>query len=142
MILLSVLLLIILYNGGRSLINLTDLLICKVSHLGIEYGGHLMKTESGVRCQLWEIDNPLHKIDESLTNNLFPEKSRKKARNYCRNPSRDPKGPWCYTLDPNLIDETCGIPLCSYNYCRVTGSGIEYGGEHNHAASGKQKYLF
>lgn len=37
----------------------------------------------------------------------------KLAKNYCRNPTRDPRGPWCYTLDPMVIDEECDVPLCN-----------------------------
>lgn len=38
----------------------------------------------------------------------------KLAKNYCRNPTRDPRGPWCYTLEPTVIDDECDIPLCNY----------------------------
>lgn len=33
--------------------------------------------------------------------------------NFCRNPNNDPGGPWCYTTDPNVRAEECGIPQCS-----------------------------
>lgn len=33
--------------------------------------------------------------------------------NFCRNPNNDPGGPWCYTMDPNVRAEECGIPQCS-----------------------------
>lgn len=116
--------------------NLTDLSLCKVSHLGVEYRGSIAKTESGVRCQKWETDTPVHQVNEDYVDSKFPELSRRRANNFCRNPSRDPKGPWCYTMDPNLIDDTCGLPICVYTECRITGPGIEYGGQHNSAASG------
>lgn len=38
----------------------------------------------------------------------------KLAKNYCRNPTRDLRGPWCYTLEPTVIDDECDIPLCNY----------------------------
>lgn len=38
----------------------------------------------------------------------------KLAKNYCRNPTKDPRGPWCYTLEPMVIDDECDIPLCNY----------------------------
>lgn len=38
----------------------------------------------------------------------------KLVKNYCRNPTRDPRGPWCYTLEPTVIDDECDIPLCNY----------------------------
>ncbi|XP_026678433.1 hepatocyte growth factor-like [Diaphorina citri] len=43
--------------------------------------------------------------------------------------------PWCYTLDPNVIDDVCDIPLCSYEDCRITGPGMEYSGHINRTAS-------
>jgi len=49
-----------------------------------------------------------------ITDEDFPEKSMKLAKNYCRNPTRDPRGPWCYTLEPNIIDDECDVPLCNY----------------------------
>lgn len=33
--------------------------------------------------------------------------------NFCRNPNNDPGGPWCYTTDPNVRAEECGVPQCS-----------------------------
>ena len=35
--------------------------------------------------------------------------------NYCRNPSMDAQGPWCYVEDENIKNETCGIPRCQGN---------------------------
>uniref|UniRef100_A0A8C5JCC4 Kringle domain-containing protein n=1 Tax=Junco hyemalis TaxID=40217 RepID=A0A8C5JCC4_JUNHY len=32
--------------------------------------------------------------------------------NYCRNPDKDLKGPWCYTTDPDTRFDYCNIPEC------------------------------
>lgn len=50
-----------------------------------------------------------------LFRRFYPERySRDDLReNFCRNPNNDPGGPWCYTTDPNVRAEECGIPLCS-----------------------------
>lgn len=32
--------------------------------------------------------------------------------NFCRNPDGDPGGPWCYTTDPAVRFQTCGIKSC------------------------------
>ncbi|XP_031329479.1 uncharacterized protein LOC116160424 [Photinus pyralis] len=123
------------FSRGNENASLTNLELCKVSHYGLEYRGFQGKSESGVRCQLWETDNPVHAVDKNLTDDKFPENSRALAKNYCRNPSKDPKGPWCYTMDRSLINETCGVLLCRYLECRITGPGMEYAGSHNRGSS-------
>ena len=49
--------------------------------------------------------------------------------NYCRNPSDNANGPWCYTTDSATRWELCDVPKCSgefrqknyldTNYCPV-----------------------
>lgn len=56
----------------------------------------------------------IYQVNPNITDADFPEKSMKAAKNYCRNPTKDPRGPWCYTLDPTLIDDECDVPLCSF----------------------------
>ncbi|XP_043491579.1 uncharacterized protein LOC122517208 [Polistes fuscatus] len=97
-----------------------------------------MVTSSNVRCQYWQTDQPLHKVDPNITDADFPEKSMKAAKNYCRNPTNDPRGPWCYTLDPTLIDDECDIPLCNFSDCRISGIGAEYAGDRKVSFSGKK----
>ncbi|VDH97333.1 Hypothetical predicted protein [Mytilus galloprovincialis] len=36
----------------------------------------------------------------------------KEHENYCRNPDREPEGPWCYTMDPRKRFEYCDVPFC------------------------------
>nr|XP_012137590.1 PREDICTED: uncharacterized protein LOC100884062 [Megachile rotundata] len=62
----------------------------------------------------------------------------KAAKNYCRNPTGDIKGPWCYTLDPSLIDDVCDIPLCNFGECKLSGPGAEYGGSKETSSSGRK----
>lgn len=38
---------------------------------------------------------------------------RDEHHNYCRNPDNDPKGPWCYTTDPDTRFEYCDISDCN-----------------------------
>lgn len=114
-----------------------DITKCKLTHLGLSYQGTQSKTEGGILCQSWTSKKPIHKIDESIIDEMFLEKSKERAKNYCRNPNRNEFGPWCYTMDPELIDDTCGIPLCNYPECKLTGPGMEYGGQHHKAVSDK-----
>ncbi|XP_030744966.1 plasminogen-like [Sitophilus oryzae] len=117
--------------------NLTDFSVCKVSHLGLGYTGTIAKTESRVRCQTWSMDMP-HKIDQKITDDAFPFGSKKFSKNYCRNPDRRVDGPWCYTMNEDLMYETCAVPLCSFSECKITGPGSEYGGNHNRGVSDRK----
>lgn len=117
--------------------NLTDFTKCKVSHLGLEYLGDVSLTAGGVRCQSWSAGaKAVHKVNEMYTDDKFPDGSRKAAKSQCRNPNKDKKGPWCYTTNVDLTDDSCGLPLCSLTECRLTGPGMEYAGKHNKGVSG------
>ena len=120
--------------------NFTDLTRCKLSHLGLEYLGDIAKTESWIRCQSWTSNSP-HAIPATIIDDNFPEHSRKKAKNYCRNPTKDPNGPWCYSMSLDLKYDTCGIPLCSVTDCKITGPGMEYAGDYKKGLSGFITYL-
>uniref|UniRef100_A0A3P9N0Y2 Kringle domain-containing protein n=1 Tax=Poecilia reticulata TaxID=8081 RepID=A0A3P9N0Y2_POERE len=56
--------------------------------------------------------------------------------NFCRNPNNDPGGPWCYTTDPNVRAEECGIPQCSQVCMRCNGE--DYRGKVDQTESGKE----
>ncbi|EZA48990.1 Hepatocyte growth factor-like protein, partial [Ooceraea biroi] len=112
-----------------------DLFKCKLSQLGAEYRGFAVTTVGGFRCQSWSAEQPLHKINVDISDSDFPEKSMKLAKNYCRNPTRDPRGPWCYTLEPTVTDDECDVPLCNSGDCIITGPGAEYGGSRSFSSS-------
>ncbi|XP_018333322.1 uncharacterized protein LOC108742562 isoform X2 [Agrilus planipennis] len=118
--------------------NLTDLSRCILSHLGLEYRGEIQKTESGVPCQAWDSEKPVHKVNISFIDEKFSDFSKKNAMNYCRNPSLHPDGPWCYSMEKNNINETCMIPLCSFSECKATGPGMEYSGKHKRGLSDRK----
>ncbi|XP_018051270.1 PREDICTED: uncharacterized protein LOC108689142 [Atta colombica] len=113
-----------------------DLSECKISQLGIEYKGFINITVSGFSCQLWTAAQLLHK-NKNISDANFPEKSVELAQNYCRNPTRDRRGPWCYTLDSTVIDEGCDIPLCDYKECRMAGTANDYIGTLSTTRSGR-----
>lgn len=102
-----------------------DQVACMWSSTGHEYSGRFDKTCSSSSCVPWyrsihKIKNDLKRNNFSLSSNeaegildKFPDRSLSEASNYCRNPTRDPCGPWCYT---SLVDdrkETCCIPDCT-----------------------------
>lgn len=117
--------------------NRTDFTQCKMSHLGLEYMGDISLTEGGVRCQSWSAGTKaVHKVNDIYTDNKFPDGSKLAAKSHCRNPNRDKKGPWCYTMDVDLSDDTCAVPLCLLTECKLSGPGMEYGGKRKKGASG------
>ncbi|XP_076390589.1 uncharacterized protein LOC100884062 [Megachile rotundata] len=116
----------------------TDLMKCKLTQKGMEYRGSIARTVGDVRCQNWDSEEPIHEVSGDIRDQDFPERSMKAAKNYCRNPTGDIKGPWCYTLDPSLIDDVCDIPLCNFGECKLSGPGAEYGGSKETSSSGRK----
>lgn len=119
---------------------LGDLKKCRVTHSGVEYEGNIAQTKTGILCQNWETPDPIHKVAEQIVDSNFPEGSKKKAKNYCRNPRHWAGRPWCYTLDFNVTKEDCDVPLCMKKECRLTGVGVEYAGLAH--SSGSRECLY
>ncbi|KFV73801.1 Hepatocyte growth factor-like, partial [Dryobates pubescens] len=94
------------------------------------YRGTRATTEKGLRCQHWRATTPHdHRFLPSPRNGL--------EENYCRNPDRDKRGPWCYTVDPNVRHQSCGIKKCADAVC-MTCNGEEYRGAVDHTESGTE----
>ncbi|KAL2088769.1 hypothetical protein ACEWY4_015668 [Coilia grayii] len=87
----------------RSCLNETG--ECSVGN-GETYSSAVSATSSGKACQYWSSNFP-HRITEF---NVSLEESLKE--NYCRNPDQSPDGPWCFTRDPGVRRESCGVPSC------------------------------
>ncbi|XP_043938462.1 prothrombin [Protopterus annectens] len=79
--------------------------LCAVTQIGTNYIGNISTTRSGRECQYWNSNFP-HKSEFNVI--LHPELQK----NFCRNPDRSPKGPWCYTRDAVTRREECVIPIC------------------------------
>nr|XP_054595709.1 hepatocyte growth factor a isoform X2 [Nothobranchius furzeri] len=96
-----------------------------------DYRGRRSWTKSNITCQAWSDNN----INEHT---FYPDRypTQDLRENFCRNPNDDPGGPWCYTTDPNVRAEECGIPQCS-QVC-VTCNGEGYRGKVDHTESGKE----
>ncbi|XP_060595519.1 apolipoprotein(a)-like [Ruditapes philippinarum] len=70
-----------------------------------QYNGTITTTYDGHTCQRWDSQTP------HTHTNTFPEGSVTDAANYCRDP--DGEGlPWCYTTDPKIRWQYCGIYEC------------------------------
>uniref|UniRef100_A0A3Q4MF52 Hepatocyte growth factor a n=1 Tax=Neolamprologus brichardi TaxID=32507 RepID=A0A3Q4MF52_NEOBR len=96
------------------------------------YRGRRSWTKSNITCQAWSDNN----INEHT---FYPDRypTQDLRHNFCRNPNNDPGGPWCYTTDPNVRAEECGIPQCSEDVC-MTCNGEDYQGKMDHTESGKE----
>ncbi|XP_053374206.1 plasminogen-like [Mercenaria mercenaria] len=72
------------------------------------YSGKQEQTESGYQCRSWS----LHINDNDFSGDFPEDGSVEEAMNYCRDPdSRDEL--WCYSTNPDIRMESCGIPRCS-----------------------------
>ena len=102
-----------------------DQVTCKWSASGKEYSGRISMTEHGHKCVNWSRslhNNELFVQYHDFTSihvyrhdilSLFPDHSFDEAANYCRNPTRDPCGPWCYTSYADNSTGYCNIPECN-----------------------------
>ena len=101
---------------------------------GITYRGHKNTTNEGLQCQNWSSKKP-HR--HSLTKE-YPGLGE--AENYCRNPDNRPRGPWCYTMDPEVEFQYCGVPTCEdpedKKYKCSEHRGLNYKGNVTRALSG------
>ncbi|KAM9097595.1 hepatocyte growth factor-like protein isoform X1 [Sarcophilus harrisii] len=97
---------------------------------GISYRGTVGITAEGLSCQHWNHKFPTdHKYIPTLQNGL--------EKNYCRNPDNDQQGPWCYTTNPKVRFQTCGIKTCQEATC-FTCNGEDYRGSVDYTESGKE----
>ncbi|CAG0881424.1 unnamed protein product [Cyprideis torosa] len=85
---------------------------CKMTPSGKEYRGRLNVTVSGRTCQRWYRQLPHQVKGAALQSENYPDETIHAARNYCRNPDGDAKGPWCYTTDEEVKWEYCDVPFC------------------------------
>ncbi|XP_052706401.1 uncharacterized protein LOC128181881 [Crassostrea angulata] len=103
---------------------------CRRSTIGWEYASIISVTASNRTCQRWNESTPHgHRFTSSMAD----------QKNYCRNPDREPRGPWCYTTDPAKRWEYCDIPKCETppNECLTSVRGGDYFGHTNRTISGR-----
>jgi len=72
-----------------------------------DYRGTINVTASGLECQRWDEQTPQK---HSRTRKNYPDSNL--IENYCRNPDNEQGGAWCYTTDPDVRWEYCGVPVC------------------------------
>ncbi|KAM6893024.1 prothrombin [Lycodopsis pacificus] len=80
---------------------------CLPNH-GLEYTGDLAVTLGGHTCLQW---SSLEAKALSVDKDFIPEVSL--PGNRCRNPDKDPEGPWCYVeVSGNVTMDYCDLELC------------------------------
>ncbi|CAD5112317.1 DgyrCDS1543 [Dimorphilus gyrociliatus] len=86
---------------------------CKYNKYGSEFqGSTFTSSNTNKSCIKWT--EMLSVINKTVVKERFefPGTSLEEAENYCRNPNRDPKGPWCY-VSTDGEREYCDIPFCA-----------------------------
>lgn len=109
----------------KELCDVPKCVTCRKSGIGTDFDSPLNFTVSNRKCQFWNSDEP-HLIPKSLkSKHLFPEQNLNHAQNFCRDPTADIAGPWCYTTDPNVPYESCNVNDCDRPHdCTMYLTGI------------------
>lgn len=75
---------------------------------GVDYVGDLDVTLGGHTCLQWSSSKA---VALSHNKEFIPEVTLK--GNKCRNPDKDPEGPWCYVdISGNVTVDYCDVELC------------------------------
>uniref|UniRef100_A0A3P8X7I2 Hepatocyte growth factor n=1 Tax=Esox lucius TaxID=8010 RepID=A0A3P8X7I2_ESOLU len=99
---------------------------------GVNYKGRRAVTKAKIPCQSWTESFP-HE------HTFQPARLGKKdlRGNFCRNPKNESSGPWCFTTDPEVRHQECGLPQCSQAEC-MRCNGEDYKGPMDHTETGKE----
>ncbi|XP_054337666.1 hepatocyte growth factor-like protein isoform X7 [Pongo pygmaeus] len=117
-------------SGRCDLFQKKDYIRTCIMNNGAGYRGTMATTVGGLPCQAWSHKFPNdHKYTPTLRNGL--------EENFCRNPDGDPGGPWCYTTDPAVRFQSCGIKSCREAAC-VWCNGEDYRGAVDRTESGRE----
>ena len=83
--------------------------------IGVDYIGTSTITQTGYTCQAWMSDTPHTHSTDQLS--YFPHDQETGPSNYCRDPGGwSTVGPWCYTMNPSVLWETCDIAICTSKF--------------------------
>ncbi|CAG0903663.1 unnamed protein product [Darwinula stevensoni] len=83
---------------------------CKMDVTGLSYTGRKNVTIKGHQCQRWMSNFPNDQLLFGTENQTFPDDLHLQ-HNFCRNPTGDEGGPWCYKSNGIGLDY-CDIPIC------------------------------
>ncbi|KAK3594441.1 hypothetical protein CHS0354_015439 [Potamilus streckersoni] len=76
------------------------------------YRGKKSITQGGIQCQRWDSQSP---HQHSLKSKDFIEKNISLTENNCRI-TKNTFEPWCYTIDPNMEWDYCGMTQCNRKF--------------------------
>ncbi|XP_049633304.1 hepatocyte growth factor-like protein isoform X1 [Suncus etruscus] len=117
-------------SKGCDLYQKKDYVRNCIVDIGVQYRGTVAKTKDGLPCQHWSRKAPIdHKYRPNPQNGL--------EKNFCRNPNGDSGGPWCFTTDPVLHYQSCGLKSCRDAAC-FWCNGEDYRGAVDHTESGHE----
>ncbi|XP_054549952.1 hepatocyte growth factor-like protein isoform X4 [Talpa occidentalis] len=117
-------------SGGCDLFQKKDYVRTCIMDSGVHYRGTVAVTTGGLPCQHWNHKFPNdHKYTPTPRNGL--------EENFCRNPDRDPGGPWCYTMNSAVRFQSCGIKSCWDAAC-LRCNGEDYRGAVDRTESGRE----
>lgn len=122
-------------NVNTSVISKIE---CRNTYAHKTFTGTVQHTALGFPCEYWvNVNHTIFKDED------FPGRSMHAAQNFCRNPSKDRKGIWCYFKYNGIqYRDYCNTPPCdkvvSGNSCKKTrrGQGIGYTGDISHTIHG------
>ena len=113
-------------SQSNPILNISLLFItvsdCINDEQGKNYIGSQNVTRSGITCQRWSSQLPhAHNYNNTMffVDPQLPE-------NFCRNPSGDNRGLWCYTTDPLMRRDYCDVQYCckSLSLCIVRKTAV------------------
>ena len=84
---------------------------CNGGTIEYPYTGNVSITDNGRICQNWSDQTP-HPHDFTVEFYVKNEVVVAATSNYCRQPDFDSE-PWCYTREPNVRWEYCGVSVCT-----------------------------
>ena len=119
----------------RSVSSHHDNLCLEGTPLGDRYSGKVNITVSGRICQAWSASEP-HELNFTDVGKVGETEAG--DHNFCRNPSGEALGVWCYTTDKDKEWEYCSVPLCNTTYDCQEGKplGVSYKGSVSKTRSG------
>ena len=100
---------------------------------------YINKTLDGDECQKWVAPTPSPEdFNEQYADILSPALDGEQLgnHNFCRNPSMNPKGPWCYTKNKQKPIGNCEKNISICNEDNFTTDGKDYFGCQNTAKNG------